>query len=259
MTNPAPKPRWYRLTPDRLILALLAVQGPLWLSDRLGWPAWHKGYAVLTAVASVGAAFLAMLLWLAASLIFRWRFQFSIRSLLVLVVVVAIPCSWLAAGHRRGTSTLHAADQFPRKMARLSLARALCFVHHGRALFVGGGAVCGVESRSGEARRACPPVALEQREGALVRPRRPVGQSGAVIVDGRRLESLLEECDKGGGTARFARTRANGSALGQCGVLGSFGKSCWPHPEAAETRPKAKTTQGTNKKKRELGNVSPEP
>ena len=30
------------------------------------------------------------------ALIFRWRFQFSIRSLLVLVVAVAVPCSWLA-------------------------------------------------------------------------------------------------------------------------------------------------------------------
>ena len=29
-------------------------------------------------------------------LVFRWRFQFSIRSLLVLTVAVAIPCSWLA-------------------------------------------------------------------------------------------------------------------------------------------------------------------
>ena len=29
-------------------------------------------------------------------LIFRWRFQFSIRSLLVLTVAVAVPCSWLA-------------------------------------------------------------------------------------------------------------------------------------------------------------------
>ena len=37
-----------------------------------------------------------MLLWFALALVFRWRFQFSIRSLLVLAVVVAIPCSWMA-------------------------------------------------------------------------------------------------------------------------------------------------------------------
>jgi hypothetical protein len=92
---PTPNSRWFHLTPDRLILALLVVEGLLWLSDRLGWPVWHKGYAVLAALAAVGVAFLVMLLWLAASLLFRWRFQFSIRSLLVLVVVVAIPCSWM--------------------------------------------------------------------------------------------------------------------------------------------------------------------
>ncbi len=88
-----PKPRWFHLTPDRLILGLLVIEGLLWLSERLGWPAWHKGYAVLTAVASVGIAFVLMLIWFALALVFRWRFQFSIRSLLVLVVVVAIPCS----------------------------------------------------------------------------------------------------------------------------------------------------------------------
>jgi hypothetical protein len=90
-----PKPHWYRFTPDRLIVGLLAVEVLLWLSDRLGWPVWHKGYAVLTAVAAVGVAMLVMLVWFAASLIFRWRFQFSIRSLLVLVLVVAIPSSWM--------------------------------------------------------------------------------------------------------------------------------------------------------------------
>ncbi len=98
---PTPHSRWYRLTPDRLILVLLAVEGLLWLSERLGWPVWHKGYAVLTAVATVGVAFLAMLLWFAASLIFHWRFQFSLRSLLVLAVVIALPGSWMAAEIRQ--------------------------------------------------------------------------------------------------------------------------------------------------------------
>ena len=51
---PKPSVRWFHLTPDRVVLALLAVEGLLWLSERLGWLAWHKGYAVLTAVASVG-------------------------------------------------------------------------------------------------------------------------------------------------------------------------------------------------------------
>ncbi len=88
--------RWFHPTPGRFVLALLAVEVLLWLSDRFGWLGWHKGYAVLAAVANVGVAMLLMLGWFAVALIFRWRFQFSIRSLLVLVVVVAVPFSWLA-------------------------------------------------------------------------------------------------------------------------------------------------------------------
>ncbi len=90
------RPRWFHLTPDRLILALLVIEGLLWLSERLGWLPWHKGYAVLTAVAAGGVALLLMFVWFAFALLFCWRFQFSLRSLLVLVMVVAIPCSWLA-------------------------------------------------------------------------------------------------------------------------------------------------------------------
>jgi hypothetical protein len=58
--------RWFHVTPDRLILRLLVVECLLWLSDRLGWPTWHKGYAVLTAAAVVGAAILVMLVWFAS-------------------------------------------------------------------------------------------------------------------------------------------------------------------------------------------------
>ncbi len=37
-----------------------------------------------------------MLLWWLVALVFRWRFQFGIRTLLILVVAVALPSSWLA-------------------------------------------------------------------------------------------------------------------------------------------------------------------
>jgi hypothetical protein len=89
------KLKWFRASPDRLLLLLLATEGLLWLSDRLHWPAWHKGYAVLATLAVVGAAILLLLLGLLASLIFRWRFQFRLRSLLVLTLAVALACSWL--------------------------------------------------------------------------------------------------------------------------------------------------------------------
>ena len=88
--------RWFHLTPGRVVLLLLAVECLLWLSERIGWLGWHKGYAVLTGVASIGVAMLVILGWFGVAVVFRRRFQFSIRSLLVLVVVVALPFSWLA-------------------------------------------------------------------------------------------------------------------------------------------------------------------
>ena len=116
------------------------------------------------------------------------------------VHLIAVPTNRrrLAAGDRRGASALHAADQFPRKMARLSVARAVRFVHHGRTLFVGGGAVRGVESRAGWSGGRCRGVAVEQCEGAPVGPRRLLGEESlrllAMIGDWRAfLDSAVRE------------------------------------------------------------------
>ncbi len=93
-----PKLRWYRLTPDRLVLGLLAIEAFLLLSN---WGCWfpfnqHKGWTVVMAVAAVGLTLLVFMLWLVAGWLSRCRFQCSLRSLLLLMVLVAIPCSWLA-------------------------------------------------------------------------------------------------------------------------------------------------------------------
>jgi len=76
-------------------MGLLAVEGLLLLSERFRWFAFNerKGWTVLIAVAAVGLAGLCTLLWFAVALLLRRPFQFSIRSLLVLTVAVAIPCS----------------------------------------------------------------------------------------------------------------------------------------------------------------------
>ena len=87
-----PKLRWFHPTPGKLLVVLLAVEGGLMLSK----PWFPKGWAVLIAVAAVGVFLLVMLLWFAVALLFRRRFQFSLRSLLVLTVAVAVPFSWLA-------------------------------------------------------------------------------------------------------------------------------------------------------------------
>ena len=89
------KRRWYCPTPGKLVIGLLVVECLLWLSNWLGWPSWHKGYAVLTSIAAVGIVLILMLLWFVAALVFRRRFQFSIWSLLLMTVAVALPFSWL--------------------------------------------------------------------------------------------------------------------------------------------------------------------
>ena len=115
------KPRWYRLTPDRLVLLLLAAEGLLWLSERYQWFAFnrHKGWTALIAVASVGVFFLSMLLWFVFALLFRWRFQFSIRSLLLLTVAVALPCSWLTVAMDAARGQREAVKWFQEASARL--------------------------------------------------------------------------------------------------------------------------------------------
>jgi len=94
----SPKPHWYSLTPDKFLAGLLAVEVLLFLADRYAWfgLASESGWNVLLAVAHVGATLLIGLLWCGASLLFRWQFQFSIRSLCLLMTSVALVCSWFA-------------------------------------------------------------------------------------------------------------------------------------------------------------------
>jgi hypothetical protein len=112
MVTADPRSRWFHLTPDWLLLALLVVEALLWLSERLHWFRFNekKGWTVLIVVASVGVTMFLMILWFIVSLLFRWRFQFSIRSLLVLVVVVAIPCSWLAVEMKKARKQREAVE-----------------------------------------------------------------------------------------------------------------------------------------------------
>jgi hypothetical protein len=103
MTDDLPKPRWYRLTPDRLMVGMLALEGFLIASEHFQWFAFnrHKGWTSLIAVAAVGSALVLMLLWFILAVALRRRFQFGIRSLLVLTAAVAVPCYWIAVGMKR--------------------------------------------------------------------------------------------------------------------------------------------------------------
>lgn len=98
MPTPDSTRHWYRLSPDRLVVGLLLTVCLLWVSERFQWFGFnhHNGWTVLIAVATIGVAALVMLLWWAAGLIFRWRFQFGIRSLLVFCAAASIAAGWLA-------------------------------------------------------------------------------------------------------------------------------------------------------------------
>jgi hypothetical protein len=93
-TSPTFTLRWFYPTPGRLLFLLLSGEGILLL---LNWfELTPKGWAVLIAIASVCAMLLLLLGWFLLALLFHWRFQFSVRSLLLLTIAVAIPSSWLA-------------------------------------------------------------------------------------------------------------------------------------------------------------------
>jgi Leucine-rich repeat (LRR) protein len=82
---------------------MFALEGLLLLSERYEWSeiGRHKGWAVLIAVAAVGASSAILTLWYVLGFLFGWRFQFTLRSLLLFVVVVAIPCDWFAVELRQ--------------------------------------------------------------------------------------------------------------------------------------------------------------
>ena len=93
------KRRWLSCSPERVLFGLLISEGLLLLSERFRWFEFNeqKGWTVLIAVASAAIVVAILPVWFGIALVFRWRFQFGIRSLLVLVLTIAIPCGWLAA------------------------------------------------------------------------------------------------------------------------------------------------------------------
>jgi hypothetical protein len=116
----ASQPRRYRLTPGGLLPVLLAAEIALWTSERFRWFGFnqHKGWTMLIAAAVAGAFLVLMFLWFLAALVFRWRFQFSIRSLLVLTVAVALLCGWLAAARDQARKQRQAVEAIQREDGR---------------------------------------------------------------------------------------------------------------------------------------------
>ena len=86
------------ITPDRIVAALVLVQILLRLSEHLHWFPFnnYKGFTVVMAIAVIIALFPCLLV----SMFFGRRFQFGVRSLLMLAVAIALPSGWYAAQMR---------------------------------------------------------------------------------------------------------------------------------------------------------------
>ncbi len=134
----AERSRCFRPSPAWLVVALLIATVGLWLSSCLGWPAWHKGYAVLTAMAIGIAVLVFLLIWFALALIIRRRFQFSLRSLMMLVVALSLPCSWLAVEIRQARSHVAVVGVIDNLGGKVTCSSRLSWINHfvGADLFV---------------------------------------------------------------------------------------------------------------------------
>ncbi len=77
MTNPTPKLRWFEYRLNRVLFPLLAVEGFLLLSERVGWFGFQagSGRAAAIAVVVVIVPILVMCFWMVARFVFRRRFR----------------------------------------------------------------------------------------------------------------------------------------------------------------------------------------
>ena len=100
--------RWFNVTPDRVLLALLPLWGMLFLSEHFHWLS--KEYSVLLAVASMPVVVVFIVPWFATALLLRWRFQYSLRTLLLVMLVASIGMSWFAVKMQRARKQKEAVE-----------------------------------------------------------------------------------------------------------------------------------------------------
>jgi internalin A len=127
-TTSEPRRRWWRITPDRVLVGLLALECLLWLWDHGHWYpfAGCKGGAVLLTVGILCTSVLLLMLWFAVALLFRCRFQFTVRSLLLLTTAIAVVAGWLAA-------QIRAAHQQQLRVSAFCMSTGVPFASLGRS------------------------------------------------------------------------------------------------------------------------------
>ena len=110
---------WLRVTPLHVALALLALEAILAIYEcfRFRTCAFNeqKGWTVLIALAVVAATFALLGLWLIFALVFRLRFQYSLRTLLLFVLCVTFPCCWFATERHQAREQERIVDNIVRQ------------------------------------------------------------------------------------------------------------------------------------------------
>lgn len=106
--TPAIGSRRYAPSVAWVLLATLGLQVVLYLSQILG--GLGKGQAVLIAVAATAG----LPLWGVACRVFRLKSQFDLRTLLLAVVVVAIPSGWVGREFERARHQRELVERFSR-------------------------------------------------------------------------------------------------------------------------------------------------
>ena len=109
-----------------------------------------------------------------------------------------------AAGDRRSAPALHPADQLPREVAGVSLARAFRLVRDGRSLSAGDCAVCRVEPLAGTTGRQPMRLALQQAQAQLAGQGRRVGKGCSVVEHDWRLAGFPQQRRAGIATQRHS-------------------------------------------------------
>ena len=122
-SNPASerKIHYFSPTPERFVWMLLFVEIFLWFSDRYRWFAFNesKGLTVLIALAALFISLLGFAVGFLSAWIFRRRFQFGLRTLLLLTLATAIPFSWLAVSIERAKRTGEIVGHFRKEQSCL--------------------------------------------------------------------------------------------------------------------------------------------
>jgi hypothetical protein len=109
-------------SPSWLVGGSLTFTAFLFTSERYQWFFFnqHRGWTVLIALAGMGAVLLLISSWFILAVILRGRFQYRLSTLLALVVVIALPLSWLDVEKERAARE--------RQMARV-MEESYCYAY----------------------------------------------------------------------------------------------------------------------------------